>query len=131
VVWHIEVLLPAAAIDDRRRTYDLRTCGARNVDRLASRFPGCDDVLDYQNTFAWCQRESAAQHQLAVLAFCKDGADAKPPPDLLTNHDSAEGRGQNSLRGEPPYTLGNFNTACLGLRRVLEYQGALQIPGTV
>ena len=89
------------------------------------------DVLDDQDPFTGRERETAPQHQLAVLSFGEDGADAERPPDFLPDDDAAERRREHDLRTEATHAVGNFRSAGLGFGRVLQDQGALQIPGTV
>ena len=131
VIRHIEALLTAAAVDNRRGPNDLRAGCARHVNRLARRSSGRHDVLDDQHLLARRERKSPAKHQLAVLPLGKDGPDSEGTTDLLPDDNSAKRRRKDDLRAQTFDPLGNVRPAGLGMRRMLQNQRALQIPRTV
>ena len=89
---HVQALLAAAAIDHGAGANHDRPSRARHVHRLASGPARGHHVFDDQHFFTRLQGEAATQGQRAVLAFGKDGADAKGAADFLADHDAAERR---------------------------------------
>ena len=131
MVRHVERLLAAAAIDDRRRSHDLRTRSARDIDGFARRPARRHHVLDHEDALAGREREPAAQRQRAVLPFGEDGAHPQRASDLLADDNPAEGWRQHGLDAETPYTVGDGSAAQFRVTRVLEDERTLQVPGAV
>ena len=131
MIGNVEALLPPAAIDNRGGGNDGRAGSPGDVDGFTGGTAGRNDIFDYQDLFARCEREAATQPQLALLAFGKDGADPKGASDLLADHDAAQGWREHDLYAKLTYPIGNRCSAGLSLGGMLKDQCGLKITRTM
>jgi hypothetical protein len=85
-----------AAVDDCGSADHLCSRRLRDVNRLAGRFAGREDIFDHQHAIVTRERESTSQgERSAPRAFREDRADAKRPRHFMSDDQSAESRREN------------------------------------
>jgi hypothetical protein len=128
---NVEILVTTAPVDDGCRAHDRRARCARDVDRLACRQTGCDDVFHDKDALSRLQRKAAPKHQLAVLTFGKNGPDAKGPAHLLPDDDATQRGRQYDLGAQISNFRPNLTATGFRVAGMLQDKRTLQEAGTV
>jgi len=127
----LERRLAAAAVDDRHRCHDLRPGGGGHLDRLAGRPARRHHVLDHDNALGVCQAEAPAQPESAILALGENRPGAERPAHLVPDDQPAEGRREDRGRPQVADPVGQRAPESLGMGRMLQDEGALEVARAV
>ena len=130
--WDVELEATGAAIDYGARGYG-QAAGlfdyADGFARGAARGP---DVFDDEDTLTRNNFKAAAKGHLAgAIAFDEDGADAEGAGDFVADDYAAQRRRSDTDRLEIGEFLGQGAAELLGIARMLEHQGTLNIGGAM
>ena len=128
---NIETLLAAAPVDDGRRTDHGGTGCAGDVNGLARRSSGRDDIFDDEHALSGFEGKTASQHEPAVLTLSENRPHSEGSTHFLPDDDAAQGGREDHLGTQFPHFRTDLNTAGLGFTWMLQDQCTLQITRTV